>query len=77
MQRKGRRSHEETFGNGFISLKLLELNSQYWTSDLKLYNFIFSVSSCFLQLINLQIIDSGAFALRIKLSELKKQLLDQ
>lgn len=82
MKRKGRGSRttrEGSFGHCFIPLKFLELNSRNWIPDLKLYHYIFfpPASHCFSQLINLQIIDSGTFALRIKLSELMKQLLDQ
>lgn len=46
VQRKVRESRttcEESSGNGFIPLKFLELNSQNWTPDLKLYKYIFSL----------------------------------
>lgn len=80
MKRKGRGSRtkcEESFGNTFIPFKFLGLSSQNWLLDLKWHNDILSPLSCFLQLINSQTIDTGTFALRIKLSELMKQLLDQ
>lgn len=76
MVRGSRTKEEKRLGSSYTCklpwIKFSELNIGSESAQLH-----FSALYCSLQFINLQIIDSGTFALRIKLSELTKQLLDQ